>query len=71
MQLAGERFQLFGGLPALAARAAAERGHGKVERGHRWGSAKVERGHRWNRRQKVGGTTLLPIQNTHRQPRLT
>ena len=47
-------------------RGAAERGHGKVERGHRWGSAKVERGYRWNRRQKVGVVILLPIQTTHR-----
>jgi hypothetical protein len=29
-------------------RGAAERSHGKVEHGHRWGSAKAERGHRWN-----------------------
>ena len=37
-------------------RGAAERGHGKVERGHRWGSAKAERGHRWNA-EKGGGAT--------------
>jgi len=46
-------------------------GHGKVERGHRWGSAKAERGHRWSHRKKVGGVTLLSIQNAHRQPYLT
>ena len=45
---------------------AAEQGHRKVERGHRWGSAKAEQGHRWSHQKKVGGATLLPIQNAHR-----
>ena len=36
---------------------AAEQGHGKVERGHRWGSAKAEQGHRWSHQKKVGGDT--------------
>ena len=51
----------FAGSPPLQ-RGAAQRGHEKVDCGHRWGSAKVERGHR----KKVGGTTLLAIQNAHR-----
>jgi hypothetical protein len=49
-----------------SSRVAADRGLGHVERGYRWGSAKAERGHRWSPRKKVGGTTLLPIQNAHR-----
>ena len=38
--------------PTLFPRGAAERGHGKVERGHRRGSAKAERGHRWSTRKR-------------------
>ena len=42
-------------------RGAAERGLGKVERGHQRGSAKLECGYQWNRWPNVGSTTHLPI----------
>jgi len=58
---------LYGSHPAERfGRVAADRGLGHVERGHRWGSAKAERGYQWSPQKKVGGTTLLPIQNAHR-----
>jgi len=37
-------------------RGAARRGHGKVERGHRWGLAKAERGHRWSAGKRSAGS---------------
>ena len=55
--------RLYLNLPTLEAarlspgsRGAAEGGHGKVERGHRWGSAKAERGHRWCAGKRSAGS---------------
>ena len=44
----------------VSGRGAAEGGHGKVERGHRWGSAKAERGHRWCAGKRSAGLHFYP-----------
>ena len=43
----------------LRDRGAARRGHGKVERGHRWGSTKAERGHRRSAGKRSAGSVRI------------